>query len=141
MAVAVGRVHGIGLAQRGDTGHQPVPAADEEQRDRADDDDAEGHQDALQGVGISHGAQPPGGHVAEDHNRQDPHAELDTNQSVRQDTEEKPGGQELKPHIRHRKEHRHHHDKQADQIGVEIIGQHFARGDEPEALSQDPLPL
>ena len=115
------------------------PAAQLAIGDDADDDDAEGQQDALHRVHIGHGAKTAGRHVDEHDRRQQPHAEFNTDQAVGQSVEQKARRAELQPEIRDREQQGHDHHEDTDRIPLEISGQHLARCHETEAFANHPL--
>ena len=118
-----------------------MPAADRVQGDDAGEDDADGHQHALQGVDVGDGPQAAGHQVGEHDQGQQPHAEVLVDEAVGQHLEQVAGGAELDADVGNREQQRDQDGEEADGVAAEVVAQHLAGGDVAEALAQHPLAL
>ena len=118
-----------------------LPTADVVQRDDADGDDAGRKENCLHGIDVGHGAQPAGCDIDDNHRGEQPHADFNPEQAVRQHVKKKTRGTQLDPKVGYRKDQGDEHHQESDRVGLEVVRKHFSGCHEPITLAQHPLTL
>ena len=124
------------------------PSPHQVEGDEAEDDDAQGQQDALGAVDVGHRPQAARGDVQEDDHRQQDRSSLDgaeegllQGRALHQAGEQQARGAQLDAEIGNGEDHGHEHREHPHPVGAVVVGEHLAGGDVSVPPPQQPLSL